>query len=98
MGFVLSRKNSQSYLEDSHIEKIATTYHSFISTEGFSAVASIDQILENDGKLSIALYVRGTEEEAPEQVTVDDAIADWLSSSGRVYDNYNTLCNMITGA
>ena len=94
----VTRKNSQSYLEDSHIERIASTYHSFISIEGFSSVVSIEQIMENDGKLSIALYVRGTENEANEQVTVDDAIADWLSSAGIVYENYNTLCNIITGA
>lgn len=93
----VTRKNSQSYLEDTHIEKIADAYHTFEDIDGFCAIASNEQILANDGKLSIALYVRGSEDEEPEQATVDDAIADWLDDRESVYEHYNTLCDMISG-
>lgn len=93
----VTRKNSQSYLEDSHIEKIAKAYHAFEPVEGFCAVAPIDKIIENDGKLSIALYVRGSEDPEPVQATVEDAIADWMSDCSTVCECYDTLCDMMTG-
>lgn len=60
----VTRINAQSYLEDSHIQKIAKVYHDFEEKPGFSAVATLKQIREKGNKLSIALYVRKSKEDA----------------------------------
>lgn len=93
----VTRKNSQSYLEDGHIEKIANAYHAYTPVDGFCSVATLDQILANDGKLSIALYVRGVEDKQTDEVTADDAIADWIAGSASVAECYDSLCDMLTG-
>ena len=91
----VTRKNSESYLEDSHIEKIARVYHQFETIEGFSSVASNDSILTNDGKLSIALYVTNAASEELQEQSFDDAIAEWMAGSADLRDSYNVLCNML---
>lgn len=91
----VTRKNSQSYLEDEHIQKIASVYDGFSEIEGFSAVSTNDEILNNSSKLSIPLYVKhagGTS-----TYNVDDAVADWITSSATVLDEYSKLSEMIKG-
>ena len=46
----VTKKNSQSYLEDCHIEKIAGAYHAYEAEEGFAAVVSIDDVLANGAR------------------------------------------------
>jgi hypothetical protein len=40
-----------------HQERIANTYHDFKDIEGFTKVASLEEIHANDGNLSTPLYV-----------------------------------------
>ncbi|MDR1641499.1 MAG: type I restriction-modification system subunit M [Clostridiales bacterium] len=54
----VTRKNAQSYLEDSHIKKIADAYSHYEDIEGFAKVIRIDDARQNDFSLSIPLYVR----------------------------------------
>ena len=89
----LARKNSQSYLEDSHIQKIAGTYHDFVETDGFSAIASLEEIKENNSKLSIPLYVRG--EKTDTFQPVEDTISEWLECSATLCEEYEKLVALI---
>ena len=93
----VTRKNAQSYLADEHISKIATTYSEFSEIEGFSAIATIRDIAANDHKLSIPLYVRGSEEPEPELISLEDAVAEWLEESATVRENYNLLNELLNG-
>ena len=89
----VTRKNSQSYLEDSHIKRIAQCYHEFSVEDGFSAIATIDEIAQHDSKLSIALYVRrGNTEDI---LLTSDAIESWRASSFGMATEYETLIKMI---
>jgi len=89
----VTRKNAESYLEDSHIEKIASTYKKFSTVDGFSSVATIDEISANDFKLSIALYVRGN---GPAGGTnIEGAIDAWSKSAVSVREQYAILNTMI---
>lgn len=75
----VTRKNSQSYLEDVHISKIANAYRDFRDIEGFSKVRTLDEIAQKGSKLSIALYVDNAPIEP--EVSFMDAYSDWLVSS-----------------
>ena len=57
----VTRRNAQSYLEDSHIESIARAYFSDEAVESLSAFATTGEVLANDGSLNIPLYVRAAE-------------------------------------
>ena len=92
----VTRKNTESYLEEEHIQKIAQAYTDFTVQEGFSAIATIDQIEEYGSKLSIPLYVSITEEkDSEESYTLDEALDSWLSSSDAFKESYETLKYML---
>lgn len=92
----VTRKNSQSYLEDSHIEKIAGVYRNYETIDGFSAIADTESILKNDGKLSIALYVRNAGEIDRQGLSLDDAIAEWMNGCAEMNEAYRDLISMLT--
>jgi type I restriction enzyme M protein len=89
----VTRKNSQSYLEEEHITKIAGAYTDYATIDGFSAVATIDEIAANESKLSIALYVRKTG--GGEEINIDDAIDAWKTSAATVRMEYEKLNQLI---
>jgi len=92
----VTRKNSQSYLEDHHIEKIANAYLNYESIDGFSATATIDEIAANQYRLSIPLYVdRGTGGDDHENL--DEAISEYIERSEAAMNSSNLLASMITG-
>ncbi len=91
----VTRKNAQSYLEESHIRKIANTYEKFEEIEGFSAVASNEEIKANQSKLSIALYVRGNEDIDTDVMDCDAAIENWCLNRESLHNEINILTSMI---
>ena len=91
----VTRKNAQSWLEDNHIEKIVSTYKGFEEIEGFSAIATVDEILKNNGKLSIALYVRGAKEDEDNEFSFEDAVSEWLTGSALMHETLTDLADMM---
>ena len=95
----VTRQQAQSFLTEQHIAKIANSYRSFSSDNGFAAVASNDEILANNGNLNIVTYVkRVTKKE--DLVDLSVAIQDWKSSSadlrtsaGDLFKNLKTVRN-----
>ena len=88
---LVTRKNAQSYLEDSHIQEISDTYGHFAAIEGFSAIASTDEIMANNGKLSIALYVRGSGavKVSPEQL--DEVTRQWAENRSVLWGELDAI-------
>lgn len=93
----VTRKNSESYLEEDHIQKIAQTYADFRVEEGFSSIATIEQIIDYDSKLSIPLYVTGsgTNEDEETLFTLEEALDRWIGSSDVFRESYETLKFML---
>lgn len=93
----VTRKNAESYLEEDHILKIVQTYIDFKTEEGFSAVATTTQIKGYGSKLSIPLYVSGSNGSEDEEVsyTLEEALDEWLMSSDACRESYNALKYMI---
>jgi type I restriction enzyme M protein len=54
----VTRERSASWLKPEHQERIAGAYHEFRGIEGFSFIASPEDIHSEGGNLSISLYVR----------------------------------------
>lgn len=54
----IARERAQSFLTPVHQGRILTAYEAFADEPGFAAVASNDDVLANDGNLSIPRYVR----------------------------------------
>lgn len=93
----VSRERAQSFLEQSHIEHIAGIYHTFAVEEGFSFIATKEQILKNNASLSIPLYVRkgGSVDEAQAELLLEESLDVWLQSSKELHISMNELLNML---
>jgi type I restriction enzyme M protein len=56
----IARERAQSFLKPEHQQRIVGAYREFVDEDGFCAVATTEQILENDANLSIPLYIKET--------------------------------------
>lgn len=91
----VTRKNAQSYLEESHIGKIADAYAKYEEVDKFSKIVPINDVLANDGELTISLYL--PEENTDEIMTVGEAVDSWSEISERTANEYRKLTKMIKG-
>lgn len=91
----VTRKNAQSYLEDSHIEHISTVYRNNTDEENYSRLVSNEEIKENDYSLNIALYVRDGVIVDP-VATVQECVDDWLVERIVLQESLDTLVNMLS--
>ena len=78
----VAREQAQSFLRDTHKQKIVDAYRRFVNIDQFAAVATIDEIAGKGNSLAIPLYVAGAKvAETAEQVDVTDAVADWRAAA-----------------
>src|SRR5712691_6004904 len=54
----VTRERAQSFLEEEHIQKILQAYRAFADIDGFTHVATLEEIRANSANLNIPLYVR----------------------------------------
>lgn len=87
----VTRKSSQSFLEDRHIKFIADCYVKYKDIERFSAVATTEDIISKDYSLGISLYVNGEKGENENSSTIENDISDWIQSSEKLIEEYNVL-------
>jgi len=90
----VTRKNAQSYLEDAHIEHIASAYNHYTDEEGYARVVSNEEIVEHDNSLNIPLYVR-VAGAAPEPLSVEECADDWLVQSELSGQELNALVKLL---
>ena len=89
------KKKNESYLEESNVIRIAEAYESFETTEGFSYVASLGEIISNEFSLGIAKYVTSNKSETDSCDAFNDYIDVWLSSSETMHKEYTKLNGLI---
>tara|TARA_Y100001958_G_C21243861_1_gene572838 strand:+ start:1807 stop:3261 length:1455 start_codon:yes stop_codon:yes gene_type:complete len=84
------RKEKQmSYLDETHIQKILNTYLEFKTVDGFSYIADIDEVLENEFNLNVPLYVLPKSFSDGEDINA--VFDDWVKSSDLLSNNMNHI-------
>ena len=92
----VERKNAQSYLEDKHIEKIASAYNKYETDNDFASVVSIRDIEDNNFSLSIPLYVKKTMPGAEtDDRSLQERYESWRTHSEIMELRYMKLSDMI---
>jgi len=77
----VKRKNAQSWLEEEHIQKIACAYNKYDDIEGFSKVISIDDVRENNYRLTISHFVyNSTLVKVENKLSVAESVGKWINS------------------
>ena len=94
----ITRKDSFSFLEDKHIEKIISAYRNFDNIDGFAGVATVKDMLKNNSSLSIGLYVKNIKQTSEtEEISIKDAYSQWLASSNETNQSLLKIVNDIKG-
>lgn len=89
----VTRERAQSFLTPEHIDRIAATYRSFDDEDGFSAVATVDEIAKRDGNLSIPIYVRRSHSDQVHDLA--QAVVAWRLTSAEVRDTAGELFGLL---
>ena len=92
----VERKNAQSYLEDRHIQRIATAYKNYCNDGDFARIATIQDIADNNFSLSIPLYVKPeVNEDEIDNRTVQEHYDAWRAASEMMKLSYERLNAML---
>lgn len=77
--YEVTRKNAESFLEDSHIDRIVNAYHSQSDINDFKRLVDIAEIEKNRFDLSIQKYVYISEISKSETLSFQDSLKKWES-------------------
>lgn len=95
----VARERAQSFLKPEHQEKIIKAYATFGDEPGFSAAVTVDEILANEGNLSIPRYVKPIARNT-NGVSEQDFAAVWaqFEASGReLWQQMDALVTTLDG-
>jgi type I restriction enzyme M protein len=81
----VSREGTQSFLKLEHQERILAAYRAFRPDPGYVAVATTDEILANDGDLTVHHYVSRTRSASPEPARTLATTWDGFDTDGREF-------------
>lgn len=91
------RDGTYSYLSGDDICTIANAYERFVDQEGFCKVASVREIIDNEGSLRVSKYVRSQTKNAGINTSDDEVVMNWLYASERVRKSCNELMKLLDG-
>jgi type I restriction enzyme M protein len=61
---LVTRKNTESYLEDSHIHEIVEMYRNYSDVDNIAKVVSLEEVQANECRLNINLYAKGVKDDS----------------------------------
>lgn len=93
----VTRKDAESYLEDSHIEKILNAYTSGNDIEDFKRTVDITEIEKNNYDLSLQKYVF-IDKIDKGKMTLEKAISEWKEASLAMEKEISNLKQQINDA
>ena len=93
--YEVTRKNAESYLEDSHIAKIASAFESYTDIDGFAHVAEYEEVRNNCFELSIALYIN--DKTGVDAKPFESAFTEWDVSHRAFVQATKILNDMLNG-
>lgn len=75
----IKREKTISYLMPEHLQRIYKSFLDFETEEGFSYVATVEEVIKKDGSLNIPLYIKSAKSEKIDSPSL--AYENWLQSS-----------------
>ena len=92
----ITRKNGESYLEEGHISKIASTFHKAKTIENFSRVVDWQEIESYNYDLTIQKYVFINDDEDKLTGSFQSYYKDWDTQSTIVNKEMSNLLNLLS--
>ncbi|TAM43574.1 MAG: SAM-dependent DNA methyltransferase [Gammaproteobacteria bacterium] len=98
----VTRERAQSFLKPEHQQRILQVFQTFAADDGFSAVATLDQIAGNAASLSIPLYVKRASSAANgngahETLSLRSVWEKWQSDGRAFWQSMDALAETLDG-
>ena len=95
----VARERAQSSLKPEHQERILKAYRAFADEPGFAKVATVEEVLVNEGNLSIPRYVRPVVEASGGDPDGDlrSVWADFEASGRDFWQKMDAVVEMLDG-
>lgn len=94
----VTRKNAESYLEESHISKILAAYKNPGDVDDFKRIVDLSEIEKNHFDLTIHKYVFINEITNNETLDKEEAIKQWSNTSECTSATYDKLIELLNNA
>lgn len=86
------REKTISYMDETHIQKVLKAYNLFSSSPGFSNVVTVDDVLRNNGNLSIQMYVNMNENYKQDNSNnLHEMVQNWNRNSDELRGSITSL-------
>lgn len=93
----VTRKNTNSFLSDEQISKIASAYHAYKDIDAFAKVVSFREIGDNGFDLSIKKYVFiPKKDDSFDDVDLPEALSVWCEAHQKVSHEINSLIEALS--
>lgn len=94
----ITRKDTFSFLEDRHIEKILKAYQKFGEIPEFSTVKTNRELLDNNSSLSVSLYVTKDKAKIDDtEIDISQRADEWIGVSNTVDESILQIVNDLGG-
>ena len=90
----VTRRNAESYLEDSHIKKIANAYFSYNNIDGFATIIDNEHIIKNRSLISIQSYVVSNRNQ--ETYSLSKSLQDWGESRKSMHTEIDNFIKFLS--
>ena len=94
---MVHREGTYSFLSDGDIRVIADAYNSFAPQDGFCAVATVKEILDNGGSLRVSRYVHRDTSSPFDDISEEEVATDWMQASEKAKDSYDKFITLLGG-
>ncbi len=97
-GEMIYREGTQSYIGDDDIERITEAYRNYRNVDGFCQIIDKDKVLENNGSLSVSLYVKNSLKDVfleHMDTSPEECLKRWKAYSDAFHRKYEELKGMM---
>ena len=91
----VKQEKTMGFLKPNHIDKIYEVYQNFESQENFAAVINTKEVLNNNGNMTISLYVQPVKKEENNSLPFEKAIVEWFESINDMKSSMNEIFKIL---
>jgi type I restriction enzyme M protein len=91
----VKQEKTIGFLEQVHIDKVFKAYQKFEDEEDFASLMNNVDVLDNNGNMSISLYVRPEQYNSSDDETFENVYVNWENSSEKLKKSMSELFQIL---
>lgn len=92
---MVQREGTYSFLSENDIQTIAKAYDDYVDQDGFCKVATIREILDNEGSLRVSRYVHSLTGDDSLDISDEELVLNWLQTAEKIHESCKELMALL---